>query len=455
MVINKNYIILKVSLFLLIIFTFFCIIGKNINIGFILVLPTINTLIAAVMLGQSSRNFREITFDDIFWIFGFIFFGLANIITDINYMNDVDIYSIVITNILIMVFYFIYIFSSRTTLKDRKLLTCNKYRYIVKNLNFFLVIITILSIFIVFKMFQFTGLKLFFSGYIGGLEIAAITGVGRYAGIFIDTVFRSLVLISIVLILSGKIKQSKIRKLLLLINILLALLFYYNPFITYRWILMYAIIFIFNILLSNHIQKYIVIFLLIFVLLVIAPFASSNFRMSGVKGLFSGNIRINIVKNLSTGNFDSYRNMLYYIENRETLRNFVEVPKQFIGTVLFFIPRVLWPNKPIGSGAALATHLHWYHKNISFPLLAEFHLNFGLPGVLILGFLLGKLSRLLNYKIHSTNLIERMIASLIIGMTLFIMRGDLMSGLAFTVYTILPAVIANLFIVGKFSKDNS
>lgn len=69
MVINKNYIILKVSLFLFVIFTFFCLLGKNINIGFILILSTINTLIAAVMLGQSSKIFRKITFEDIFWMF--------------------------------------------------------------------------------------------------------------------------------------------------------------------------------------------------------------------------------------------------------------------------------------------------------------------------------------------------------------------------------------------------
>lgn len=260
-----------------------------------------------------------------------------------------------------------------------------------------MLIITTLSALLIFKLLQSIGPKLFFSGYIGGLEIAAITGVNRYTGIFIDATFRCLVLISIVLILSGKIKQSNIRKLLLLINILLALLFYYNLFITYRWILMYSIVFTFNILLSNHISKYIAISLLLFALLVIAPFASSNFRVSGVGNLFSSNSKIDIIRNLSTGDFDSYRNMLYSIENLEGLRDFAKVPKQLIGEILFFIPKVLWPNKPTGSGALLASYLHWNHQNVSFSILAALYLNFGIIGVLIIGFLLGRLSKLLNF----------------------------------------------------------
>jgi len=454
MVINKNYIILKVLLFLLVIFTFFSLLGKNIHAGFTLILPTINTLIAAVMLGQSSKIFREITFDDVFWIFGFTFFGLANMVTSFNYINVIDIYSIAITNILIMVFYFIYFFSSRTTL-NFKLLTCNKYHYIVKNLNLFLVIITTLSTLLVFKLLQSIGPKLFFSGYIGGLEIAAIIGVNRYTGIFIDTTFRCLVLISIVLILNEKIKHSNIRRLLLSINILLALLFFFNPFITYRWILMYGIVFTFNMLLSNHISKYIVILLLLFALLVVAPFASSSFRASGVGNLFSSNTKIDIIKNLSTGDFDSYRNMLYSIENLGGLRDFAKVPKQLIGEILFFIPKVLWPNKPTGSGALLASYLHWNHQNVSFSILADFYLNFGLIGVLMLGFLLGRLSKLLNFTLHSNNLIKKMMASLIIGMTLFVMRGDLMSGFAFTAGIVLAALITNIFISGKVSRNNS
>lgn len=48
-----------------------------------------------------------------------------------------------------------------------------------------------------------------------------------------------------------------------------------------------------------------------------------------------------------------------------------------------------------------------------------------------------------------------MVASLIIGMTLFVMRGDLMSGFAFTVGMVLAALITNIFISGKVSRNNS
>ncbi|WP_417536738.1 hypothetical protein [Methylophaga sp.] len=60
---------------------------------------------------------------------------------------------------------------------------------------------------------------------------------------------------------------------------------------------------------------------------------------------------------------------------------------QLLGALLFFVPRSVWPEKPVSSGEMLGQYLMenaslWF-SNISFSLPFEFYLGFGLLGVSI------------------------------------------------------------------------
>lgn len=68
--------------------------------------------------------------------------------------------------------------------------------------------------------------------------------------------------------------------------------------------------------------------------------------------------------------------------------------RQTIGAFLFWVPRSIWPDKPILSGAYVAEQRNYKYVNLSCPLWAEAFLDFGLVGVFLVFFLYGLLIRM-------------------------------------------------------------
>lgn len=63
----------------------------------------------------------------------------------------------------------------------------------------------------------------------------------------------------------------------------------------------------------------------------------------------------------------------------------VEPGRQAIGVVLSWVPRALWPDKPVDTGILLANYRGYSFDNLSAPLWAEFLVNGGIS-VLVVGF---------------------------------------------------------------------
>lgn len=57
--------------------------------------------------------------------------------------------------------------------------------------------------------------------------------------------------------------------------------------------------------------------------------------------------------------------------------------KQLLGTLLFFVPRTIWPDKPIPSGELVFKTFGRSFTDIAFPLPAEGWINFGIAGLLL------------------------------------------------------------------------
>ncbi len=62
---------------------------------------------------------------------------------------------------------------------------------------------------------------------------------------------------------------------------------------------------------------------------------------------------------------------------------------QFLGVLLFFVPRSVWPSKPTDTGILLAQDRGYTFSNLSAPLWAEGYINFGFVGVIAVFLLLG------------------------------------------------------------------
>ena len=134
---------------------------------------------------------------------------------------------------------------------------------------------------------------------------------------------------------------------------------------------------------------------------------------------------------LKESHFDAYQNFVRTIEV-----DFVTYGSQLKGALLFFIPRSIWEDKPIGSGSSLAHKMDYVFAGISMPFIGEGYVNFGLMGSLIfmlfLGILLGNLDRVAwNLKRLNKDCLFLYYYYFLFGLVFFLMRGDLINSITF------------------------
>jgi len=66
--------------------------------------------------------------------------------------------------------------------------------------------------------------------------------------------------------------------------------------------------------------------------------------------------------------------------------------RQIVGGLLVWVPRQIWPKKPVASGVLIAEHARYQYTNLSSPIFLEGYLDFGWIGVVIAGMILGLLA---------------------------------------------------------------
>ena len=143
--------------------------------------------------------------------------------------------------------------------------------------------------------------------------------------------------------------------------------------------------------------------------------------------------------------FDAYQNFM------EVLRvHFITYGWQLLGVILFFIPRFIWPDKPVGSGYQMANNLDYFFNNISMPFFAEGFVNFGFIGITIFTVFLGFWCKTVDTKLLTSANSSKNSYGFFIGVfycaaIFFMMRGDLMSSFSYMLAGIIAYKIANKF----------
>ena len=175
-------------------------------------------------------------------------------------------------------------------------------------------------------------------------------------------------------------------------------------------------------------------------LLVLFPFFD-NFRYYNGSVSFGFNFNY-----LNTMNFDAGQNFMITMKFQ-----LITFGRQLMGALLFFVPRKIWPTKPIGSGATLAAEQDAF-SNISMPYFGEGYINFGLLGIFLftvfLAFITAYLDR--NYWKSGDPRVKTWFTPyylVFVGAALFIMRGDMMSSFAYTF-----ATLFDVWIVMKITR---
>jgi hypothetical protein len=136
-----------------------------------------------------------------------------------------------------------------------------------------------------------------------------------------------------------------------------------------------------------------------------------------------------------TADYDAYSSLcrtIYYVDTAGSTQG-----RQLGGVALFFVPRKVWPQKPIGSGAFLFTELGFDFKNVSCTWLAEGYINFGLAGsilftiIMAIGIACYDHAFWTNRQIGNNHYLY-IFYFIFTGMLMFILRGDLLSSFAYT-----------------------
>ncbi|SMF10677.1 O-antigen polymerase [Pseudogulbenkiania subflava] len=132
------------------------------------------------------------------------------------------------------------------------------------------------------------------------------------------------------------------------------------------------------------------------------------------------------------GHFDAYQNFARVVQI-----DFVTYGYQMLGSLFFYVPRFIWPNKPVGSGYEIAEQLGYFFNNISMPFLAEGYANFGVLGVflfaVVIAFAMARLDRKYSFDGRSGERISYFgaVYLYLCGALFFVLRGDLLSSVAY------------------------
>lgn len=150
-------------------------------------------------------------------------------------------------------------------------------------------------------------------------------------------------------------------------------------------------------------------------------------------------------KMFNSGHFDSYQNFANIV-----VGDIVTYGQQLIGVIFFWVPRSIWPTKPVGSGTLLANKLNLVWDNISANFFAEGYINFGYPGILLFIVVIALYSAKLDKKYWSGGYMDnsfKIIYMILNGMIFFMLRGDLLSSTAFTV-----GFLGSYIIIKRFAR---
>lgn len=158
-----------------------------------------------------------------------------------------------------------------------------------------------------------------------------------------------------------------------------------------------------------------------------------------------------LTESLSSPDFDAYaqiNNTLLYVE-REGLTQ----GRQAAGVLLFWVPRSLWPDKPRDTGILIAETRGYEFKNLSAPIWAELYINGGWA-LLVIGMLgLGVLVRSQDKRIEDS--LQRARAPSILACILpfylmIVLRGSLLQAMSY-----LFAILSCAVFVSRWKKASS
>lgn len=146
---------------------------------------------------------------------------------------------------------------------------------------------------------------------------------------------------------------------------------------------------------------------------------------------------------MTSGDFDAFAQIINTVDYVNSEGG--TAGKQLLGSLLFFVPRSVWADKPTDTGILLADYQHYGFTNLSAPLWSEMYIDGGIQLVAMGFFLLGIGVRLLDGRVEGQ--IRGMGSPSIINCILpfyflMVMRGSLLQAASQVVAIIACSLLA-------------
>jgi hypothetical protein len=176
------------------------------------------------------------------------------------------------------------------------------------------------------------------------------------------------------------------------------------------------------------------------VLLLLFPY-SDYFRTDSGYSKFSEPVEILEQK----GDYDAFEMVVNTLAYQQ--ENGISWGKNLVGAAGFFIPRQIWPTKPVGTGQLVGGFWGYRFTNLSSPLWAELFLagGFGLLVIALYGY--GRAIRRVEERSLSALGAEPVFLAFWAGFQTLVLRGDLMNSVAYSG----PALLMIALFVTDFS----
>lgn len=431
---SKNF--LKIVIFLILCVSFFLVyinLNGRYNQGIFISNFILLIIISFFMVFGDKYNY---SINKLFYLYSYFFLGIAPILQysyNINLWTNKDILEkeylkLNIILIISLMFYQIlyYLFSKR---KNTKLENYFLKKFSLKNKKLkksLLIILPLIVLFLTLYRLNFNFSLLFFKTNLRSSLLSKYSQINSllYNNFIVIIPFICLVIFKILKI-KNKIIEICLLIIFLLVNFPTALSRYAVARVYIPIIILY----------SKILRKYFMLnFTIIFGLLYLFPFLN-QFRY--FKNFES--IKFNLDFNMFLeGHFDSYQNFLRVINE-----NIITNGKQLLGVILFWVPRSIWKEKPIGSGAFLAEKVNLSYSNIAMNYLGEGYINFGYIGIVLfiifIAYINARFDKLYwNYRENNYFVVFYLI---VLSMEIFILRGDLMSSFAYLIGSFFSSIV--------------
>lgn len=412
---------------------------KEINILFFFI-------ISIFCINGILREFRNHSFSIIImhWIFILIFFVIAPVIQISygyfplhTYLFEEEITLIQFEIIIWIIFYNIGIYISNNVKIENNKIKKNKEISINK---FALVLMTVLSIISTIIIIKNTGITALFSR---STSYLSYNGENSQMKSLIIKNFTKVTIVFATIISYIYLTRRKKGLSFFIINFVLLLITCFPTGLSRNaagiiYLGLFIIMYFNNFKKIKNSLKYIMLFLLAFI--IIFP-AINVFRNNTLEKINIETTIIETTKNISenhlSGDYDAFvmvGNVNRYVKTYE-----VTYGKQIIGNLLFFIPRNIWNEKPVGSGSMVLEKLGYKFTNVSCPLVSEWYINFGYLGIIIGAILFGIICSIIDNKywfyMNKENSEIKLITLLypfLVPSFFFMMRGDFLSTFAYT-----------------------